>query len=157
MADSITRRVGIPGTGTAHWGEHLCAFFYAKTDLLHLVVRYIKAGLEDNEFCLWITEENMEQEALEALERVLPDALQYVSRKQLEILPASKWYLTSCVFDAEKSLANWAARGPCGQSRGLCRSADDRQSFLAAIRWQGSGVNSSPMSTRSTRPLNTSE
>lgn len=95
MANSVARRVGIPGTSTVHWGEHLCAFFYTKTDLLNLVVPYIKAGLEDNEFCLWITEEGMEQPAIEALEQVLPHASQYVSRGQLEILPASKWYLPS--------------------------------------------------------------
>ena len=71
MANSVARRVGIPGTSTVHWGEHLCAFFYTKTDLLNLVVPYIKAGLEDNEFCLWITEEGMEQQAIEALEQVL--------------------------------------------------------------------------------------
>jgi hypothetical protein len=58
--------------------------------LLNLVVPYIKAGLEDNEFCLWITDENMEQQAMEALQRVLPDAPQRVSRNQLEILPASE-------------------------------------------------------------------
>ena len=45
---TTTRRVGIPGT--VKWGEHLCAFFYSKTDLLKLVVPYIKAGLEDNSF-----------------------------------------------------------------------------------------------------------
>jgi hypothetical protein len=87
MADAIGRRVGIPGTGKAHWGEHLCAFFYTKSDLLNLVVPYIKAGLEDNEFCLWITEENMEEEAMDALQRVLPDAPRYVSRKQLGFFP----------------------------------------------------------------------
>ena len=115
MVNSTPRRVGIPGTSKVHWGEHLCAFFYTRTDLLNLVVPYIKAGLEDNEFCLWITEDGKEQEALKALEQVLPHASQYVLREQLEILPASKWYLTAGVFDAEKSFANWTAR---------CRTAD---------------------------------
>ena len=119
MANSVARRVGIPGTTTVHWGEHLCAFVYTKTDLLNLVVPYIKAGLEDNEFCLWITEENMQHEALGALERVLPDAPQYVVRKQLEILPASKWYLTSGMFDAAKSFTNWAARGRAAEANGF--------------------------------------
>jgi hypothetical protein len=119
MANSLARRVGIPGTTTAHWGEHLCAFFYTKADLLNLVVPYIKAGLEDNEFCLWITEENMEREALEVLERVLPDAPQYVFRKQLEILPANKWYLTSGRFDAAKSFTNWATRGRAAEANGF--------------------------------------
>jgi hypothetical protein len=122
MANSVARRVGIPGTSTVHWGEHLCAFFYTKTDLLNLVVPYIKAGLEDNEFCLWITEEGMEQQAIEALEQVLPHACQYLSREQLEILPASKWYLTGGIFDAEKSYANWAARGRAAEAKGFVGS-----------------------------------
>ena len=50
MEHSVVRRVGIPGTSHAQSGEHLCAFFYTKTDLLNLVVPYIKAGLEDREF-----------------------------------------------------------------------------------------------------------
>ena len=70
MADAIGRRVGIPGTGKAHWGEHLCAFFYSKSDLLNLVVPYIKAGLEDNEFCLWITEDNLHRSNRAPQERV---------------------------------------------------------------------------------------
>jgi len=144
MANSVARRVGIPGTSTVHWGEHLCAFFYTKTDLLNLVVPYIKAGLEDNEFCLWITEEGMEQQAIEALEQVLPHASQYVSRGQLEILPASKWYLTGGIFDAEKSYANWAARGRAAEAKGFVgsrttgnpfwlQSEEDWHQFLAAI------------------------
>jgi DcmR-like sensory protein len=108
---SVARRVGIAGKDNVQWGEHLCAFFNTRIDLLNLVVPYIKAGLEDNEFCLWITDENMEQQAMEALQQVLPDAPQRVSRKQLEILPASEWYLSAGVFDAGKSFRNWAARG----------------------------------------------
>jgi hypothetical protein len=119
MEHSVIRRVDIPGTSHVHWGEHLCAFFYTKTDLLNLVVPYIKAGLEDREFCLWITEDNMEQEAMAALRHVLPDVAQYVSRKQLEILPASQWYLTGGIFDAAKSYKNWAARGRAAEANGF--------------------------------------
>ncbi len=119
MINAIKRRVGIPGTKNIQWGEHLCAFFYTKADLLNLVVPYIKAGLEDNEFYLWITEENMEREALESLTRVLPEALQYVSQKQLEIVPASQWYLSGGVFDAAKSFKNWATRGRAAEANGF--------------------------------------
>lgn len=119
MINPTTRRVGIPGTSTVQWGEHLCAFFFTQTDLLNLVVPYIKAGLEDNEFCLWITEDTMEQEAMQALERVLPNAQQYVSQRQLEILPANQWYLTRGVFDSAKSFKNWAARGRAAEVNGF--------------------------------------
>ena len=119
MQDCAARRVGIPGTKTVHWGEHLCAFFYSKTDLLNLVVPYIKTGLEDNEFCLWITEDHLEQDALKALRQVLPDAAEYIRRRQLEILAASDWYLTSGVFDAGKSFRNWASRGRAAEANGF--------------------------------------
>ena len=70
-----TRRIGIPGTTTTRWGEHLCAFFYMKADLLNLIVPYVKAGLEDNEFCLWITGGPVTKtEAFEALKAALPTA-----------------------------------------------------------------------------------
>ena len=82
-------------------GANICArSLRREPDLLNLVVPYIKAGLEDNEFCLWITEDNMEQEAMEALKRLLPEAPQYVSRKQLEILSGTQWYVSEGLFDA---------------------------------------------------------
>jgi len=115
----VARRVGIPGKERVQWGEHMCAFFNTKTDLLNLVVPYIKAGLENNEFCLWITEDNMEQEAMEALQRVLPEASQCVSRKQLEILSASQWYFSAGLFDAGKSFRNWADRGRAAEANGF--------------------------------------
>lgn len=101
--------------------------------MLNLVVPYIKAGLEDTEFCLWITDENMEQQAMQASQRVLPDAPQRISRNQLEILPASKWYFSAGVFDAGKSFRNWAARGASGGSQWVCRGTDDRHSLLASV------------------------
>ena len=118
MINALARRVGIPGKDRAQWGEHLCAFFNTRTDLLNLVVPYIKAGLEDNEFCLWITEDNMEQAAMEALQRLLPEAPQYVSRKQLEILSGTQWYFSDGLFDAGKSFKNWAARGRAAEANG---------------------------------------
>ena len=119
MINPVTRRVGIPGKKRVQWGEHLCAFFNTKTDLLNLVVPYIKAGLEDNEFCLWITEDNMEQEAMEALQHVLPEAPHCASRNQLEILSASQWYFSGGRFDAGKSFKNWAARGRAAEANGF--------------------------------------
>ena len=116
---SVARRVGIAGKDNVQWGEHLCAFFNTRIDLLNLVVPYIRARLEDNEFCPWITDENMEQQAMKVLQRVLPDAPQRVSRKQLEILPASKWYFSAGVFDAGKSFRNWAARGRLVEANGF--------------------------------------
>ena len=120
MTAMSLRRIGIPGTRTAMWGEHLCAFFYNNTHLLDLVVPYIKAGLEDNEFCLWITgEPTTEQEALKALGRVLPDPEEYLGKKQLAIIPSHEWYLSSGTFNSQKSYDNWASRARAAEANGF--------------------------------------
>ena len=59
-----------------------------KEDLIDILVPYFKAGLENNEFCMWVTSEPLEvQEAKEALKMVVPDIDQYLDKGQLEFFP----------------------------------------------------------------------
>jgi len=51
------RETGIGIVGTISWGTHLCQFYQTKEDLIDILVPYFKAGLENNEFCMWITSE----------------------------------------------------------------------------------------------------
>ena len=120
MAAMSLRRIGIPGTRTARWGEHLCAFFYNQTHLLDLVVPYIKAGLEDNEFCLWIIgEPTTEREALEALGRVLADPEEFVDKMQLSIISSHEWYLSSGTFNSQQSYDSWVSRARAAEANGF--------------------------------------
>lgn len=112
--------MGIPGIEEADWGEHICVFFYTKDDLLKLTVPYIKAGLEDNEFCMWITGEPItENDAFHALEQVLPNAHHYMVNKQLEILPHTQWYLSSGIFEPQVVLHNWVSKAKHAQAKGF--------------------------------------
>lgn len=114
------RRIGIPGIDRAAWGDHICVFFYSKAELLRLTIPYIKTGLEDGEFCMWITGEPVnEMEAFQALEQVLPNAADYLAQKQLEILPHTQWYLSSGVFDADMVLHNWVSKARHAETRGF--------------------------------------
>lgn len=114
------RRIGIAGVDTVAWGEHVCVFFETKEDLLNLCVPFIKAGLEDNEFCMWITGEPVtEQPAFAALQEVLPNAHHYLAEKQLEILPYKQWYLGSGVFNAQIVLDNWVSKARYLEARGF--------------------------------------
>src|SRR5674476_5202 len=54
MKESL-RKSGINIVGDVSWGTHICQFFDTKEDLTDILVPYFKAGLENNEFCLWIT------------------------------------------------------------------------------------------------------
>ena len=49
------RKSGIDIIGDISWGTHFCQFYQTKEDLMDMLIPYFKAGLENNEFCLWIT------------------------------------------------------------------------------------------------------
>lgn len=140
MINAVARRVGIPGKDKVQWGEHLCAFFNTRTDLLNLVAPYIKAGLEDNEFCLWITEDNMEQEAMETLQRLLPEAPQYVSRKQLEVLQRLTG-ISTLVCSTRESPSGTRQRVEAQQKR-MVLSAHGRQELRSGFSRKKIGASS---------------
>ena len=63
------RRSGIDIIEDVPWGTHICQFYDKKDDLTDILVPYFKAGLENNEFCLWVTSQPLEvEDAKEALE-----------------------------------------------------------------------------------------
>ena len=51
------RRTGISAIGDLPWGTHLCQFYQGKQELIDILVPYFRAGLESNEFCMWVTSE----------------------------------------------------------------------------------------------------
>jgi hypothetical protein len=120
VKNANTRRSGIPGVGNIGWGEHLCALYNRKQELLKLVVSFIEAGLLDNEFCMWITGEPITQrDAFEALEAVLPEAHEYLIRKRLEILPYHQSYLSSGAFNQKMVLENWLSKARYAEAKGF--------------------------------------
>src|SRR6266446_3076342 len=48
------RDTGLKAVGEVPWGSHFCIFYETKKDLLEIVVPFFKAGLQANEFCLWV-------------------------------------------------------------------------------------------------------
>jgi hypothetical protein len=102
------RKTGIDVIGDVPWGTHFCQFYQTKQDLIDILVPYFKAGLKNNEFCMWITAEPLkEQEAEEALRKALPDFDRYLERRQIEILPHDKWYLKDGAFNSDRVLNGW--------------------------------------------------
>lgn len=58
------RRSGISVVGDRPWGTHFCNFYESGEDLLEMLVSYFKAGLEDNEFCVWVVSEPLSERAV---------------------------------------------------------------------------------------------
>ena len=102
------RKTGIPAKGSVPWGTHFCQFYQTKEDLIDVLVPYFKAGLESNEFCMWVTSEPLsEKEAEEAMRKAVPDFELYLERGQMEIVPHNEWYLKDGVFNLQRVLNAW--------------------------------------------------
>jgi PAS domain S-box-containing protein len=107
----VLRKSGIEVIGRVPWGTHFCQFYRTKQDLIDILVPYFKAGLENNEFCMWITAEPLKTTgARAALRRAVPDLDRYIEKRQIEIIPHTKWYLLGGKFDDERVLNGWVSK-----------------------------------------------
>lgn len=105
---AVKRYTGIDVIGDVPWGTHFCLFYESGDDLVEILVPYFKAGLENNEFCMWVTAEPLnEKEAEKALRRVVPDLDRFKESGQLLIIPHTQWYLLGGSFDQQRVLNGW--------------------------------------------------
>ncbi|MDQ1255133.1 MAG: hypothetical protein QG646_4412 [Euryarchaeota archaeon] len=97
------RKSGISPIGYVPWGTHICQFYQTKKDLLDILIPYFKAGLENNEFCLWVVSEPLEtDDAKETLRISIPGIDTYLEKGQIEIIHYTDWFTTEGVFDSKK-------------------------------------------------------
>ena len=102
------RKTGIDLIGDVPWGTHFCQFYQTQQDLIDILVPYFKAGLENNEFCLWVTSEPLsEKEVQKVMRKAVPNFDRYLTRGQIEIVPHSQWYLKDGAFNLQRVLKAW--------------------------------------------------
>ena len=105
------RYSGIEVIGQVPWGTHFCQFYRTRQDLIDTLVPYFKAGLENNEFCMWITSEPLEvAEAQKAMRQAVGNFNEYLRKGQIEIIPYDEWYLLGGVFNDDRVLAGWVSK-----------------------------------------------
>ena len=106
--EQLIRETGIDALGSVIWGTHFCLFYRTKQDLFNILVPYFKAGLENNEFCMWVTSEPLgPKDAQNALRKAVPDLDEYLRKGQIEILPYDQWYLEADDFNQQHLLKKW--------------------------------------------------
>src|SRR5580704_6437396 len=96
------RKTGLAALGDMPWGTHLSLFYETKDDLLAALIPFFKAGLESDEYVLWVISKNQpltREEAWGALQRVVPNLEQYAADGSIEILSHDEWFLPGGVFD----------------------------------------------------------
>src|SRR5216684_4169390 len=131
------RKTGVDVVGDMPWGTHFCLFYETIADLLETLVSYCKAGLESQEFCLWVVAEPLAvEDARRALQRAVPDFDRYFADRSIEIVAARDWYLQDGTFDLNRVIGGWneklaraSARGYAGVRRSTERLLSISQPF----------------------------
>lgn len=107
----IVRNSGIDIIGKIPWGTHFCQFYKTKEDLIDVLVPYLKSGLENNEFCMWVTSEPLSaEEAKRSLGREIPNLDYYLEKGQIEIISYTEWYVIEGDFDSDRVLNGWVSK-----------------------------------------------
>src|SRR5258706_14050202 len=117
-------KTGIGVVGDMPRGTHFCLFYETLTDLLEPLVLYCKAGLESQEFCLWVVAAPLtEEDATQALKQAVPDLDRDLDDHSIEIASAHDFYLQNGRLDLNKLTDGWnekiaspSARGYAGVS-----------------------------------------
>jgi PAS domain S-box-containing protein len=153
------RKTGISVIGDVPWGAHLCHFYETKEDLLDILIPYFRAGLENNEFCVWVVSDPLgEEDARNALRQVVPEADRYLeagrmeivphprflsSRQQtssadhIEVIPHTDWYLKGGAFIAERVLSGWNQKLAGARAKGYAGlRANGNEAWLTAENWK---------------------
>jgi PAS domain S-box-containing protein len=113
------RKTGVEVIGDMPWGTHFCLFYETTADLLEITVAYCKAGLENQEFCLWVVAEPLVvEEAMRALQRAVPDFDRYFADHSIEIVAARDWYLQNGIFDLNRVIRGWNEKLARASARG---------------------------------------
>ncbi len=121
--DEQLRSTGIEPAGLVPWGTHMCLFYRTPGELIDALAAYFKAGLQNNELCVWITSDPLgKEQARQALERLFPEQEQCELRRyrrlgQIEVYDYKEWYVRSMqasVLPASTMPASLETSGPAG-------------------------------------------
>jgi signal transduction histidine kinase len=132
------RKTGIKIVGDMPWGTHFCHFYETKDDLFDILIPYFKTGLENNELCLWIVFEPLdEKEAKNALRQAIPEVAQHLAAGDIQILPHEQWYLKDDTFDSQWVINGWQEKLNHALSRGYAgMRANGIEGWLTKKDWK---------------------
>ena len=115
-----SRKTGIDVVGDISWGTHICQLYQTREDLTEILVPFFKVGLENNEFCLWVTSEPLAvHEARAALGEAVRDLDDYLASGRIEILDFREHYSKAGSFDLDEVLRHFMEKERLAMQRGL--------------------------------------
>ncbi len=138
MAATSLRQTGISVVGEMPWGTHFCHFYETTSDLLNILLPYFKAGLVNNEFCLWVVSAPLDVEtATNSLRQYIPDADRHLAAGDIEIVSHVEWYHEDGVFDMQRVISGWLGKLAQALAEGHTgMRANGTEAWLTAADWK---------------------
>jgi PAS domain S-box-containing protein len=103
------RSSGIEIIGEVPRGTRICLFYHDTGELLDIMVPFFRAGLKNNECCLWITSGPIDKEAArKALGKAIYNLDKYLEKGQLEIIPHTQWFFRNGALDLRGAVEGWS-------------------------------------------------
>ena len=87
------RKLGVDIAAEAPWGSHFAYFYERNEDLFKISIPFLRAGLENNEYCLWVTPKIEPGELEQIMRSSIPDFETYIKKQQFEIMTYLDWYI----------------------------------------------------------------
>jgi hypothetical protein len=108
VKDEPLRQTGIDVVGEVPWGTHFFLFHETEEDLVEACVPYLRAGLENQELCMWVIADPLtEEEVRYCLKHTIPGFDDYFERRSIEIVRGREWYMTGDDLDLERVTQGW--------------------------------------------------
>jgi DNA repair protein RadC len=86
------------------WGSHICVFYSNRDELADIFIAYFKAGLENNEYCIWITPDDPCEKFDKAdIDHVTSAFTTSLEKDQMEVVPQDEIYFKNGVFNYHKA------------------------------------------------------
>jgi PAS domain S-box-containing protein len=82
------RKSGLSLVGDVTWGSSFCQFYQNREDILEILVPYFKAGLENNELCVLVTEDGA---SIKDIESIISGEIPDIRKDQFEIVSLKRW------------------------------------------------------------------
>lgn len=109
--DSNLRPSGIDVVGDIPWGTHFCHFYQTDADLVDTSVPFLKAGLDNGEYCMWmIAEPISEEDAWTALRGAIPSIYQHRDANSIEVRSSRDWYLRGDSVELKDVIEGWQGK-----------------------------------------------
>lgn len=103
------RDSGVGIIGDIPWGTHSGQMYSTKDDFFEVALNYIRAGLLNNELCIWVYADNTSLDEIRCnLREYVSDVDSCYEKGQLRIISYSEWYLEDNDFNEVRVNKGWS-------------------------------------------------